>query len=96
MTQKKLSLDAAKKAVLVDALAAAAETLDGDMSIIYRETARQAREADDRVLLTGAQVSIACSALSLHGRGPEAADMLDQLRLTRKQYAERHPMPGPA
>ncbi len=96
MTQKKLSLDGTKKTVLIDALAAAAEAVDGDMSVIYRETARQAREAADRILLTDAQVSIARSALSLHGHGPEAADMIDQLRLTRKQYAQLHPVPDPA
>lgn len=94
LNEKKLNIDGGKKSVYVSALRAAAASMAPYMARIYIETAAQTeREKSDRILLTQAQVNISKSALILYlanNPSPLAQDMLDQLTMTRAQYAEIH------
>ena len=92
---KKLSLDSAKKSILLSALSGATGAMDEDMRRIYDSTAAQVEASIDRVLLTVAQVSIIKSALqhhqAKHGASPDAQAMSDQLTLTRAEFAAKYP-----
>lgn len=96
MNTKKLDLTEAKRAALISSLAATAARLDADGRRIYDSTIETARCARDRVYLTDAQVEITSFALryALVNNIPgldkvPAGDMLAQLTMTRKAYAER-------
>lgn len=90
MRIKKLSLDEAKKAILIEALERAAAGLDPDLRGIYEETIAQARAARDRITLTDAQAGIVRHALDAAPRTRGSIDMLAQLRLSRREYAAIH------
>jgi hypothetical protein len=88
MNRKKLSLNKAKKEVLITALSIQASRLDQFMRRIYDDTIAQIKVADDRILLTVSQVNICKVSLEpIRAINPEAADILNQLLLTRKEYA---------
>ena len=91
MQTKKLSLDDKKKSVLVSALSEAAEAMDKNMRKIYDDTAEQVRHASDRVHLTHAQTEIVKHALRNDLAKPEARAMLDQLVMTRAEFAAKYP-----
>lgn len=93
---KKLDLTDAKRTALISSLAATAARLDRDGRRIYDSTIESARCARDRIYLTDAQVQITCFALraamanDLAGLDKvQAGDMLAQLTMTRKAYAQR-------
>lgn len=92
MDMKKISLDGIKKDVYIKALQDASDGLDADMRRIYGRTVETAAAAPGSTLLTPAQRDISISALdryavTRHGDEQAAAwSMLDQLRMTRKEY----------
>lgn len=93
---KKLDLTDAKRTALISSLAATAARLDRDGRRIYDSTIEAARCARNRIYLTAAQVQITCFALraamanDLAGLDKvQAGDMLAQLTMTRKAYAQR-------
>lgn len=93
---KKLDLTEAKRMSLISSLAATAARLDADGRRIYDSTIEAVRSARGRIYLTAAQVEITCFALraalanDLAGLDKtQAGDMLAQLTMTRKAYAER-------
>lgn len=96
MNAKKLDLTEAKRVSLISSLAATAARLDVDGRRIYGSTIEAVRCARDRIYLTAAQMEITCFALraalanDLAGLDKtQAGDMLAQLTMTRKAYAER-------
>lgn len=95
MEMKKISLDGNKKDVYIEALRSAAEGLDADMRRIYCRTIETAAAAPGSMLLTPAQKDVSVSALEKFAYTARdeaerlaASDMLDQLRMSRKEYRE--------
>ena len=98
MDMKKICLDGIKKDVYIKVLREASEGLDPDMRRIYGRTIETAAAAPSAMLLTPAQKEISVSALDRYAyqaRGTDeelaaARDMLDQLRMSRKEYREKY------
>ena len=98
MNLKKLSLTGGRRHTLRQALAEQAANMPADMTKPYRDTIKQLDELPegaDRIKLMDHQVSIVKNALRQHDCGASihehdlVCDMIAQLTLTRKAYAER-------
>lgn len=91
MDQKRLRLDETKKQILIKALIGMAKTMDPNMARFYYMMIENIETMPcDRIFLNmPVETDCAVHAMKRFPGSPEVMDILDQLVLTRKAYAQR-------